>query len=579
MTESLTLLSRPVPLSFTSRFVQCSRYGTSPALSPTTKLCCLVNRVCSTDPNMPSVQFTGRLLNSLRALPHRFGRPLPDEREHLVILGGGWSALYLMRQIDFTRYKVTVISPRPHFVFTPLLTSVVGGVLSARAVMEPLRNKMRLGGSKSMDFIQALVDTVDIDKKSVEYTVVGDVKSVIHYDKLVIAVGSETNTFGVPGVREHCSFLKEIEDAKEIRRRLLMAFEKASQTAAKDREDLLSFVVVGGGPAGVEVAAEINDMIQNDLKRHFPSLVPQASVKLLEMTPRLLPMYHPEVSEFTRKRLLSDRVDVRLKHRVRRVDSKFVHIVDEDNKETQLPHSLCIWASGVGTVPLVKKLVNTIPAQEGNNFLGVKPFLELLGVPSVYAIGDCAQLIPPPSVDKADELWEAAMSTKDWTARFVNEGYVQLHSTQSNPEEGLRSREQFSSFLKECDQQYRSPARTAQMARQAGSYLGVVLNRMALKGGGVKMRPFLPRTYGAMAYVGNHEAIVELVKRWDQRDPDVKRLMGKMANWLWRTYYWWSQTSFYNQVLSSVDYTKTALVGRDLSELAQESTASRLKAD
>eukprot|EP01054_Gregarina_sp_Poly1_P009706 Gregarina_sp_Poly_1__9705@NODE_616_length_7127_cov_52_867989_g472_i0_p2_GENE_NODE_616_length_7127_cov_52_867989_g472_i0NODE_616_length_7127_cov_52_867989_g472_i0_p2_ORF_typecomplete_len452_score45_73Pyr_redox_2/PF07992_14/7_6e49Pyr_redox/PF00070_27/1_6e03Pyr_redox/PF00070_27/9_6e15Pyr_redox_3/PF13738_6/0_19Pyr_redox_3/PF13738_6/0_19HI0933_like/PF03486_14/1_6e03HI0933_like/PF03486_14/0_86HI0933_like/PF03486_14/11Lycopene_cycl/PF05834_12/1_1e02Lycopene_cycl/PF05834_12/0_18Thi4/PF01946_17/0_013GIDA len=361
------------------------------------------------DPNAPMAQCIQRAIKHICTMPYRFGRRLPDGREELVLLGTGWAALYFLSQIDPRYYKVTVISPRPYFVFTPLLTAALGGVQSMRSIMEPIRNKLKLGPHKAMDFVQSVAQDVDLVKREVECQALDGSSFRIPYDRLVVAIGSETNTFGIPGVKEHCSFLKEIEDVREIRLRLFNAFEKAALPGTSDNEKkaLLSFVVVGGGPAGVEAAAEMNDLIKRDLKQHFPHLSSYASVSVIEMLPKLLPMFDESISKYTAKEFNKNGIQALLEHRVTKIDDHVIHLSDKSGDKT-IPYGFCIWASGVGQVPLAQKLLAKIPAQKGNRVMRVDPTLRVLGDEKIYAVGDCAWVTPPTLSQKADIIYQAA---------------------------------------------------------------------------------------------------------------------------------------------------------------------------
>eukprot|EP01056_Protomagalhaensia_sp_Gyna25_P004806 Protomagalhaensia_sp_Gyna_25__4805@NODE_48_length_6292_cov_422_749400_g36_i0_p2_GENE_NODE_48_length_6292_cov_422_749400_g36_i0NODE_48_length_6292_cov_422_749400_g36_i0_p2_ORF_typecomplete_len592_score79_32Pyr_redox_2/PF07992_14/2_6e44Pyr_redox/PF00070_27/96Pyr_redox/PF00070_27/2_3e13Pyr_redox_3/PF13738_6/1_2e03Pyr_redox_3/PF13738_6/3_6Pyr_redox_3/PF13738_6/0_28HI0933_like/PF03486_14/13HI0933_like/PF03486_14/0_64HI0933_like/PF03486_14/14Lycopene_cycl/PF05834_12/5_1Lycopene_cycl/PF05834_12/3_5e03L len=518
------------------------------------------------DPNAPLAQSLQRIAKQLRGLPFRFGRALPDGREELVVLGSGWASLYLLSQIDPTKYKVTVVSPRPYFVFTPLLTSALGGVLSLRSIMEPIRNKLHFGSRKVMQYIQATAEDIDIQNRKVDVEMVGGTKVEIPFDKLVVAVGSETNTFGIPGVKEHCSFLKELEDVREIRLRVFSAFETASQPNLNEeqRRQALSFVIVGGGPAGVEAAAELNDLIREDMKTHFPELVDLCQVTVVEMLPNLLPMFHSTISQFTAAEFSRTGIRALMQHRVTKVDASHVHLVDKDSKPLKIPYSFCLWASGVGQVALSKKLMANISEQKGNRVMRVRPSLEIVGAPAMYGMGDCAWLTPASLAEKSDSLFQDALQShagpsahflKTQRQKLLRRGFVQLHPTQC-AEDTLASKkpltkEEFKQLLESIDKGYHPPIPTAQMARQAGAYLGYVLNNEATS----KRRghteyaplPFAPRYYGAMSYVGDNKAIVELTRRWNQPKPAVRRYMGYPANFLWHSYYWMSQTSKYNR--------------------------------
>eukprot|EP01055_Gregarina_sp_Pseudo9_P005754 Gregarina_sp_Pseudo_9__5753@NODE_846_length_2138_cov_23_896617_g794_i0_p1_GENE_NODE_846_length_2138_cov_23_896617_g794_i0NODE_846_length_2138_cov_23_896617_g794_i0_p1_ORF_typecomplete_len653_score140_92Pyr_redox_2/PF07992_14/1_3e46Pyr_redox/PF00070_27/5_1e03Pyr_redox/PF00070_27/3_4e14HI0933_like/PF03486_14/5_8e02HI0933_like/PF03486_14/1_3HI0933_like/PF03486_14/0_13Thi4/PF01946_17/0_0065Pyr_redox_3/PF13738_6/0_99Pyr_redox_3/PF13738_6/0_46GIDA/PF01134_22/3_2e02GIDA/PF01134_22/0_11Lycopene_cycl/PF0 len=544
------------------------------------------------DPNKPLGQTLQRFRKNMRAVPYRFGRKLPDGREELVVLGTGWASLYFLSQIDPTRYKITVVSPRPYFVFTPLLTAALGGVQSVRSIMEPIRSKMQLGRRSAMEFVQGTAEDIDVKKREVQCELLGGRKVKIPFERLVIAVGSETNTFGIPGVEKYCSFLKEIEDVREIRLRLFSCFEKAAQPGVSDadKKRLLSFVIVGGGPAGVEAAAEMNDMIKEDLRKQFPGLLKHVKVSIIEMLPKLLPMFDETISKYTSQEFEKTGIERHMECKVTKIDDQMIHISTKSGEAQSIPYSFCLWASGVGQVQLSKKLMSKIPDQKGNRVMRVRPTLEVIGGDKVYALGDCAWVTPPSLAANAEKLYQEAKKSvfgpsPHWLKAHRQElmregGYVQLHPSQC-AEEKVSNHislvfDEFKKLLEEIDKSYHPPVPTAQMARQAGAYLGTVLNQRAAKHRHpVAPLPWAPRTYGAMSYVGNSKAIVELTRQWNSPKPRIFRFMGSKANLLWRSYYWTSQTSKYNRIISLMDYTKKSVRGRDLVEQSMTSTAER----
>src|SRR5687768_7755479 len=158
------------------------------------------------------------------------------ERKRLVILGSGFAAFMILKRIDVARYDVTVVSPRNHFLFTPLLPSSTVGTVELRSIIEPIRKARR-----HTRYIQAEAAALDVEGRSVRCKgEAGEVEFDLPYDYLVIAIGATNNTFGIPGVAEHAVFLKELTDAREIRERTISCLERASVPGiSRERRDQL----------------------------------------------------------------------------------------------------------------------------------------------------------------------------------------------------------------------------------------------------------------------------------------------------------------------------------------------------
>jgi NADH dehydrogenase len=174
------------------------------------------------------------------------------EKPRLVVLGSGWGSVALLKSINPENYHVTVISPSNYFLYTPLLPSATVGTIEVRSLIEPIR---RITGAIKGHFMKANAESVDFSQKLVEVSQIGpqgEKRSFyVPYDKLVIGVGSKTRTHGVEGL-EYVSFLKDVNDARKIRKKVIENFEKAClpTTTDEERRKLLSFVVCGGGPTG-----------------------------------------------------------------------------------------------------------------------------------------------------------------------------------------------------------------------------------------------------------------------------------------------------------------------------------------
>lgn len=188
-----------------------------------------------------------------------------SRRQKLVVIGSGWASYSLLNSgLDTGLWDVSVVTNRTYFLFTPLLPSTAVGTLEFRSVAEPMRSQMKFETDHKLRI--ATVESIDPKQKLVHC--VGDVggeelKFQLPYDKLVVGAGSVSNTFGVKGVQEHAFFLKDLSDARKIRMRILKNLEAANipGESVKTRRKLLQFAVVGGGPTGVELCAELHDFL------------------------------------------------------------------------------------------------------------------------------------------------------------------------------------------------------------------------------------------------------------------------------------------------------------------------------
>ncbi len=303
------------------------------------------------------------------------------DKPKLVVLGTGFAAFSLVHDIDTAAYHATVISPRNHFLFTPLLPSTTVGTIEFRSIIEPIRQSAR-----GINYYQARCTTIDHHNRKIQCENV-DSRSTfsLEYDLLVVAVGGVNNTFNIPGVEEHALFLKELADARAIRQQIINCFEGASTPglAENERQRLLHFVVVGGGPTGVEFAAEMHDFLVEDLRRAFPSLAGKVRITLLEATDQILNTFDEELSAYTANYFKRQKIVVRTSAPVTKVDECRVYLKDG----TVAEYGLLVWSTGIAPAPLIQSL----PFKKDKlSRIIVDKYLRVDGVPEVYALGDCA---------------------------------------------------------------------------------------------------------------------------------------------------------------------------------------------
>lgn len=518
----------------------------------------------------------------------KFTKQPSDElvvKKRVVVLGSGWAALSFIQQLDRDIVDVTVISPRAFFFYTPLLAGTATGTVSASSIIEPIRwycpapiahiansastssdnasveKKRKINNGNfglPQNFINAECTSVDVVHKTVTCSETrtvtdsnaaiqdGDMSSsrsiTLRYDFLVVAVGAEPATFNIPGVREYALFMKEIEDGIRVKQRILKQLEHANYLMSANRpkneiQASLRWFVVGGGPTGVELTAELNDFIIDDVSKHYPHLVPFMSVTLLEGTGRILGMLDAKTAEYAHKvletggrqsggvtkgysgasvavnALVSSITDSHITYKLRGAGT----IISSDSVEQSIvtvPYGLVVWAGGVASRPITKSIAAQIQGQDSRFGLKVDDWLRVVGVGdhSIFALGDCA-VIP-------------------------------------------------------------SCAPTAQAASQQGKFLRRLLRDTAFDEDlVVKHTGFRYVNYGALAYVGNSRGVAELKPMWELppftenssgSSGERTFLSGTSAFAIWRSLYFSKLMSWKNQAQVAFDWCKVSLFGRDI---------------
>ena len=243
-----------------------------------------------------------------------------SNKPRIVILGTGWGGYTLANRLDKNKFDVRVISPANHFLFTPLLPGTAVGTLEFRAIQEPVRTIRGLG-----EYYQAKARTLDTTHKTITCQDIFKKELFdINYDFLIIATGNKTNTFNIEGIDSHegksVLFLKHLYHARQIRNRILECFERASnpKISVNERQRLLSFIVVGGGPTSCEFTTELYDFIHEDVSKWYPDLKDEIKLTLVEAGSGLLGSFHQSLSEYYLKKLQTRNIDVRLKTAVTR---------------------------------------------------------------------------------------------------------------------------------------------------------------------------------------------------------------------------------------------------------------------
>ncbi|MEM9554087.1 MAG: NAD(P)/FAD-dependent oxidoreductase [Acidobacteriota bacterium] len=311
-------------------------------------------------------------------------------KPHVVVLGGGFGGLSTARALREAPVRVTLVDRRNHHLFQPLLYQVATGALSPANIASPLR-----GLFKHQSHITSLlghVTDIDLDARRL---VLAD--GSVPYDYLVVAPGSSQSYFGHDEWSRHAPGLKTIDNATSIRRRVLLAFERAERAGDPETiEALLTFVVVGAGPTGVELAGALAEVSHRTLKGEFRTVRPDsARVLLIEAMDRVLPPFHPSSSARARKGLESLGVTVRTGTMVTEVEAGRLRVrptgADDDAPTETIRTSNVLWAAGVAASPLGKILATQSGAETTRSGqVHVEPDCTLPGHPEVFVIGDLA---------------------------------------------------------------------------------------------------------------------------------------------------------------------------------------------
>ncbi|EMC95802.1 hypothetical protein BAUCODRAFT_34570 [Baudoinia panamericana UAMH 10762] len=496
-----------------------------------------------------------------------------NDRERVVILGSGWAGYNLARSLNPKKFQTVVISPRSYFVFTPLLASTSVGTLEFRTALEPVRSR----GSK-YEYIQGRADAVDFGKKEimVRETVrdpnqgllgvrAGEVKDErplemrieasrgslfsMHYDKLVISVGSYSQTFGIPGVKENAFFLKDVQDARKIRNKLLSCFETAAlpTTPVALKKQLLNFAIVGGGPTGIEFSGELKDIFEDDMSRLYPQLAEHVKITVYDVADKILPMFDEKLAGYALEHIAKG-VTVKTSHRIKELRRGFPNIEGvgdfhddvkasgftlslENGHQSEVGCGFVVWSTGLMSNPFVAKALSS----------------------SFTAPASCVRLLS--NIDDSPESsadWEVQKHPR--TGSIVTDDYlrVQLGSSASHsePQPAAILRDVFA--LGDCavidGTQYPS---TAQVAAQKAKWLAKKLNK-----GDINTQGFSFMSQGIMAYIGRMNAIVQM---------DKGSLSGRAAWMMWRGAYLVKSISWRNRLLIPMYWTINWIFGRDIS--------------
>ncbi|KAK6797595.1 hypothetical protein RDI58_005297 [Solanum bulbocastanum] len=528
-----------------------------------------------------------------------------NRKKKVVVLGTGWAGTSFLKNLKDPSYDVQVISPRNYFAFTPLLPSVTCGTVESRSVVEPIRNIIRKKYAEAY-YWEAECIKIDPQNKKVycrsnlSTNGKGKEEFAVDYDYLVIATGARVNTFNIPGVEENTFFLKEVEDAQKIRRTVIDCFEKASLPTLSDeeRKRLLHFVIVGGGPTGVEFAAQLHDFVNEDIVRLYPKVKDLVKITLLEATDHILNMFDKRITAFAEEKFHRDGIDVKTGSMVVKVGEKEISTKDVKRGEiTSMPYGMAVWSTGIGTRPVIMEFMKHI-GQGNRRVLATDEWLRVEGQENVYALGDCATINQRKVMEdiaaifqKADKDNSGTLTVKEFqeVLNDICERYPQVELYLKNKKmsnlvdllkeskgNGVKESievdiEEFKSALSQVDTDMKNLPATAQVASQQGVYLAKCFNRMEeceknpegplrFRGEGRhRFHPFRYRHLGQFAPLGGEQTAAQLPGDWVS--------IGHSSQWLWYSVYASKQVSWRTRALVVSDWVRRFIFGRDSSQI------------
>lgn len=327
---------------------------------------------------------------------------LARNKKKIVILGGGFAGVKCARQLEKEfgnnpEIELVMVSEDNFLLFTPMLPQVASGMIETRHIVLPIRTIC-----KKTKFYESIIKNIDPYGKIVTLWGTGNRRSIsLHYDFLVVALGSETNFFGMADVEKNAYTMKTLNDAVMLRNRVIDMLEQAeNETNPILRKSFLNFVVVGGGFAGIETAGELMDLLL-DARKYYPTIhKDDIKVIVLEALGVILPGFNTKLANFAKDKMMERGIDIRLKTAVTSFDGNEVTIksLDENLKDSidtseinSIITKTLIWTAGVTPVNTIKR--SMFKTEKGKVL--INDYLEVTDFPGVFAIGDCALHIDP----------------------------------------------------------------------------------------------------------------------------------------------------------------------------------------
>lgn len=344
----------------------------------------------------------------------------------ILVLGGGFAGIECVRRLesyfpDNREVQITLVSADNFFLFTPMLPQVASGTIETRHIVIPVRTLL-----KRAQFYEAEVKNIDPDGKTVILSGTKEKRgTVLHYDYLVLALGSQTNFFGMDQLEKLSYSMKTLNDAVVLRNRVIDMLEQAdNETDLVLKKSLLTFVIVGGGFAGIETAGELMDLLL-DARKYYPHIEKtDIRVIVLEALPAILPGFNEKLAKFALEKLHERGIEVKVSTKLSSFSGDEVLIEDahphaDPVKQTSIDAILTktlVWTAGVTPVDIIKKSV----FKTNRGGVVVNEFLQAVDFPEVFAVGDCCYLIDPKTNRPLPPTAQSAESEADIVAKNLH---------------------------------------------------------------------------------------------------------------------------------------------------------------
>lgn len=495
--------------------------------------------------------------------------PKLSHKPRVLVIGSGWSSHAFIKCLNTDKYRALVVSPTNFFVFTPMLASTSVGTTEIRSIIEATRDSNPFSrflegevADFNLDVKEAIIKLGDVDSTNVEEDKNHEIIK-IPYDICVFAagVGPISSSTKTPGLsRDTTYFLKTVNDAKRLKKRVIDLLEIASRpgVSVEERKKMLTFVIVGGGPTGVEYCGELCDFLEDVTSKGrrginrgvgpFANLANLTTVKLIQGNEDLLPMFDKSLRDSAKKGLIHKGVDVMTKTKVSRIEDSYKIVVSTHDGEHDIDCGIIVWAAGTKPLQITEKVLEKIDGYAATQGFSEKPskysvrgripvdsWLRVISTPpgSMLAMGDAAC---PILANDLPQTAQVAAQQGAYIARLLNREYdLTGDKTQA----------------------------------LGGMVLGSPINRAAEADdretikklrGCVKAKPFQFLNLGQLAYTGGGQALSQV----QLGDTKIFNQAGSVGFLLWRSVYIVKQVSTKTRILVLFDWFKTKIFGRDV---------------